>query len=150
MANAQEYSKRFKAKAYTVNGVYSKLGNLPLIITAPHGGLLKPESIPNRIGDGSSVLGDMYTKDIALGIEQFIIEHYGDAFPHVVANDISRRKADPNRSMEEGTETEAGEQVWKAYHGRVKESVESILKTNLCGLLVDIHGKLEDLGQSGI
>ncbi|CAO3606702.1 unnamed protein product [Mucor fragilis] len=147
MANAQEYSKRFKAKAYTVNGVYSKLGNLPLIITAPHGGLLKPESIPNRIGDGSSVLGDMYTKDIALGIEQFIIEHYGDAFPHVVANDISRRKADPNRSMEEGTETEAGEQVWKAYHGRVKESVESILKTNLCGLLVDIHGHTHSSGR---
>ncbi|KAK4509933.1 54S ribosomal protein L4 mitochondrial [Mucor velutinosus] len=146
MVNALGYSKKFKEKAYTANGVYSRSGNLPLIITAPHGGLLKPESIPNRIGDGSAILGDMYTKDIALGIEQFIVDHYGNGAPYVVVNNISRRKADPNRSLEEGTETEAGEQVWKAYHGRVKDAVESVLQMSLYGLLVDIHGHTHSSG----
>ncbi|KAL9558214.1 hypothetical protein PS6_001383 [Mucor atramentarius] len=139
MVNAQTYSKKFKEKAYTVNGVYSKVGNLPLIITAPHGGFLKPESIPDRTRNGSAILGDMYTKDIALGIEQFVTNHYRNAAPHIIANDISRRKADPNRSLEEGTESEAGEKVWKEYHNRVKDSVERVLEANICGLLVDIH-----------
>ncbi|GAN09094.1 N-formylglutamate amidohydrolase [Mucor ambiguus] len=146
MIDAQTYSKKFKKKAYTFNGVYSKSGNLPLIITAPHGGLSRPESIPNRVEDGISVLNDMYTKEIALGIEQFILDHYGNDAPHVITNDISRRKADLNRSLEEGTETEAGEQVWKAYHNRVEKSVKSVLRMNFCGLLVDIHGHTHSSG----
>lgn len=140
MVNVETYSRHFKEKAYTTNGVYSKSGNLPLIITAPHGGQLKPESIPDRTRNGSLLLADMYTKEIASGIAQFISDYYKNAAPYIVMNDIARRKADVNRSLEDGTETKAGEKVWKEYHNRVKCSVESLLKKNEYGLLVDIHG----------
>jgi N-formylglutamate amidohydrolase len=134
------YSRCFKEKPYTTNGIYSKLGNLPLIITAPHGGQLKPKSIHDRTRHGSLLLADMYTKEIASGIEQFLSNYYKNAAPYIIMNDIARRKADVNRSLEDGTETEAGEKVWKEYHNRVKFSVEDLLKEHGRGLLVDIHG----------
>ncbi|CEP18783.1 hypothetical protein [Parasitella parasitica] len=139
MFDAEKYSKRFKEKAYTTQGVYSQPGNLPLIITAPHGGLSKPETIPDRTRDGSLLLADMHTKEIALGIGEFVSDHYRSA-PHVISNDISRRKADVNRPLQDGAETDAGERVWREYHQSVQFSVEKVLKSNRSGLLVDIHG----------
>ncbi|KAI8643154.1 hypothetical protein BD408DRAFT_465095 [Parasitella parasitica] len=125
--------------------LYSKSGNLPLIITAPHGGLSKPAAIPDRTRDGSLLLADMHTKEIALGIGEIISDHYKSA-PHVISNDISRRKADVNRSLQDGTETEASEKVWREYHHRIQCSVESVLNSNRCGLLVDIHGHTHSNG----
>jgi N-formylglutamate amidohydrolase len=142
MVNVQEYSERFKEKAFSSRNVIVKRGVLPLIITAGHGGTDKPTSIPDRKQKGSLLLADMYTKEIAEGIGRGIQNHYENAPPHVIMNLISRKKADVNRSIEEGTETKEGEFVWNEYHNYVQEAVDCVLKEYNYGLMIDIHGNV--------
>ncbi|KAI9253144.1 hypothetical protein BY458DRAFT_347241 [Sporodiniella umbellata] len=113
-------------------------GTIPLIITAPHGGWKRPESIPDRVRDGSLILRDLYTKEIAETIQKKIMQHYKQS-PFVVFNLVSRRKADTNRPIEEGTETEAGRKLWCDYHNSIKSSIESLHKKYSFGILIDIH-----------
>lgn len=120
--------------------VIVRMGNMPLILTAPHGGLKKPQNIPDRVGNGSSILGDLYTRDIAEGIEKAIHKHYGNVRPYIVLNQISRRKADMNRSLKEGTETELGEQLWIEYHGHIENCIQQVSKQFNYAILIDIHG----------
>ncbi|KAG1053963.1 hypothetical protein G6F43_003998 [Rhizopus delemar] len=106
---------------------YYKFGTLPLIITAPHGGRQKPSSIPDRTQNGSLVLQDIQ-------------------MPYIVINLISRRKADTNRPIEEGTETEGGKRIWLEYHNFIEKSIEDLHKTYNFGLLLDIHGQTHEHG----
>lgn len=122
------------------DNVIVRTGNLPLIITAPHGGLRKPESMPDRVRNGSLVLGDMYTQDIAEGIEEYIQKHYKNAKPYIVLNQISRRKADMNRSLKEGTESAEGEAIWIEYHQHIENCIQKVLKQFSYGIMIDIHG----------
>ncbi|RCI04523.1 hypothetical protein CU098_011130 [Rhizopus stolonifer] len=117
-------------------------GNLPLIITAPHGGLQKPTTIPDRKQEGSLLLADMYTREIAQGIMKGISDHYHEnkATPHIIINRIARRKVDVNRPLNEGTESKQGEVVWKEYHHRVQQAIESVKREYGFGIMIDIHG----------
>lgn len=116
-----------------------EFGTLPLIITAPHGGWERPSSIPDRVRNGSLILQDLYTKEIAEDIYSEITRHYGQS-PSVVVNLISRRKADPNRPLDEGSETEKGKKIWLDYHKHIKEAIQALHKQHNYGLLIDIHG----------
>lgn len=142
MVSVQEYSQRFKEKPYSSRHVIVKRGALPLIITAGHGGTYRPNSIPDRKREGTLILGDMYTKEIAEGIGKGIQKHYEKASPHVILNLVSRRKVDVNRPFEEGTETKKGASVWKKYHNHVQDAVDCVLKDYNYGLLIDIHGNI--------
>ncbi|KAI8972460.1 hypothetical protein BDB01DRAFT_839313 [Pilobolus umbonatus] len=115
-------------------------GQLPIIITAPHGGLLKPDSIPDRVKGTSPLLADMHTMKIATLIGHGLESHY-QASPHILLNKISRRKADVNRSREEGAETPEGEEVWDTYHNNLQEIIDSVINQYEHGLLIDIHGQ---------
>ena len=89
-------------------------GNLPLIITAPHGGGLTPRDIPDRQSKNGTVLvGDKYTSDIAFAIRDAVADLYNGARPHVVVFNVSRRKVDANRPIESGTDSPQGQAAWK-------------------------------------
>lgn len=111
------------SKTYTTTHSYFKQssdyvtyhpGNLPLIITAPHGGYLKPNDIPDRKPKNKTVLiGDMYTTDIAFAISDAVADQCHGARPHVVVFHVSRRKVDANRPIESGTDSPQGQAAWK-------------------------------------
>ncbi|KAI7885590.1 hypothetical protein K492DRAFT_234112 [Lichtheimia hyalospora FSU 10163] len=117
-------------------------GNLPLIITAPHGGNLKPKDIPDRHSKNGTVLvGDMYTSDIAFAISDAVADLYNGARPHVVVFNVSRRKVDANRPIESGTDSPQGQAAWKEFHQAVEYVVDYVIAKYDHGLLLDIHGQ---------
>ncbi|CEG74581.1 hypothetical protein RMATCC62417_09766 [Rhizopus microsporus] len=139
------HSSRHDCSSSTSSNVIFKPGLLPLVITAPHGGWKKPTTIPDRVKNGSLVLTDLYTAEIAQDIYERIEQHYGHS-PHLVVNTISRRKADPNRDIDEGTETEGGRHIWIEYHSRIKDAIEALHRRHSFGLLIDIHGHAHPQG----
>jgi len=68
-----------------------RAGNLPLIISSPHGGSLQPDSIPDRTCSGCVTVGDAYTKTIAEGMYDEIFKKTG-CYPHVIINLLHRKK----------------------------------------------------------
>jgi N-formylglutamate amidohydrolase len=135
------HSSRHDCNSPASSNVIFKPGLLPLVITAPHGGWKRPTTIPDRVKNGSLVLTDLHTAEIAQDICERIEQHYGH-LPHLVVNTISRRKADPNRDIDEGTETEGGRHIWIEYHSRIKDAIEALHRRHSFGLLIDIHGTL--------
>lgn len=141
MENIKNYSRNFQESAHSTRNVIVKRGALPIVLTAPHGGLDRPSSIPDRKSQGNLLLADMQTKEIAEAVGSGIHNHFKYAAPHMVLSKISRRKVDLNRSLEEGTESENGEKVWQEYHGYVQEAIDNVLKDHQYGILLDFHGK---------
>ena len=63
---------------------------MPLIISVPHGGTLKPADIPDR-KDGEFV-SDAHTEELARAVQQVIHNCFGH-WPHVVICRLERRKS---------------------------------------------------------
>ncbi|CDH58921.1 n-formylglutamate amidohydrolase [Lichtheimia corymbifera JMRC:FSU:9682] len=117
-------------------------GNLPLIITAPHGGYLKPKDIPDRKPkNNTALIGDMYTSDIAFAISDAVADKCHGARPHVVVFHVSRRKVDANRPIESGTDSPQGQAAWKEFHQAIQNAVDHVMANHEHGLILDIHGQ---------
>ena len=73
-------------------------GDLPLIISVPHGGSLSP-NIPSRKGRCGFINtnDDDATIDLALDIVAAIRTSTNGGYPHVIINNLSRTKIDQNR-----------------------------------------------------
>lgn len=73
-------------------------GELPLVLTSPHGGNLTPDSIPDRkVGVTSK---DMFTQELTLAISDALQAATGRR-PHVIMSHLHRGKLDPNREIKE-------------------------------------------------
>jgi hypothetical protein len=142
MNSIKNYNRDFRETVHSTRNVIVKSGSLPIVITALHGGLDRPSSIPDRKQEGSLLLADMHTKEIAEAVGRGIHDHFKYAAPHVVLSKVSRRKVDLNRSLKEGTESANGAKVWQEYHGYVQEAINSVLKDHPHGILFDFHGKV--------
>lgn len=89
-------------------------GTIPLLISAPHGGDLHPESFPDRpSGNGSVTLNDLYTQEIALAIASELVERWPGAFPYVVVCRVGREKVDVNREKKDAGQGEKAQKVWE-------------------------------------
>jgi hypothetical protein len=109
-------------------------GTLPLIIAAPHGGRLVPETIPDRRTGikGADVSSDHLARELADALQQRTGSN-----PHLVICHLKRSKVDCNRDALTGTEGNASAlEVWQAYHG----FIERARKTLDRGLVIDLHG----------
>jgi len=90
-------------------------GDMNLVITAPHGGSLRPDSIPSRKDDGSgdvNLKADGHTDEIAAGLTKHIHEITGKK-PHFVVSNLHRSRLDPNR--EEDVAAQGNRHAVKAY-----------------------------------
>ena len=75
-----------------------RAGNLPIILSSPHGGDLQPSSIPDRNCSGCAYLKDSWTKEITEGVYNKILSETG-CYPHVIINWLHRKKFDANRDI---------------------------------------------------
>lgn len=123
-------------------------GELPIIITAPHGGSLAIPGVPKRVGpegertSGKFVTGqDVRTFELATDTAKRVEELTGKK-PYLVASKAHRQYVDPNRPEKEALEHPKAQVVHAAFHGQVREFVDELRKKFPQGaLLLDIHGQ---------
>lgn len=114
------------------------VGNLPVILSAPHGGGLAPSTIPDR--KRGTLVTDAFTDRLAREIARAFYKQTG-RFPHVIICHLKRTKVDCNRSLEEATEGDpAAQRVWNGFHGFIDDARKAVLKAEGRGLYIDLHG----------
>ncbi len=116
-------------------------GDAPLVLIAPHGGLLSPSALPNRSCPGCVVANDLNTQELARAIADTFATRTGRR-PHLIANLLHRRKFDGNRDLTEATDgnTAALGASWQWMHGAVDTARNDVARRWSRGLVIDLHG----------
>ncbi len=112
-------------------------GNLPIILSVPHGGELRPEDIPDR--QDAILLNDPGSLQFALDLAQALSDVTGRQ-PYLVINHLARSKLDPNRSLRLGAQgNPSASAAWKAYHDALVRAER--MATHACGwgAYFDLH-----------
>lgn len=125
------------------------LANVPILLTAPHGGWnVNDASMTTRPKlPGVVFKGDLYTLDLLLAIDNQI-RIRSRAIPHVVAAKFHRRYIDANRNSKISSQVayapgcDIGKLNYDCYHECIDECISHVLDGNAHGraLLLDIHG----------
>lgn len=115
-------------------------GNLPIILTAAHGGYQEPAAIPNRNCTGCSYLRDAYTQELTRELKDALFARTG-CYPHVIVNLLHRKKLDANRVITDAADGDPiGETAWQRYHDFIDSAKNRINQTFGKGLYLDMHG----------
>lgn len=124
------------------NLVLSKRGDLPIILTAPHGG---SHAVWGARGRTTGITGtDVHTLEFTEALAKRLGAILG-AEPYVVAARFHRRYIDANRAEKEAFESAAAQPVYLAYHNQIRTFVAEIRQRFPDGaLLLDIHGQGTD------
>lgn len=120
-------------------------GNLPLIISVPHGGDLKPQSIPDRDCSGCVYVKDAFTQELGREIAASIQTESG-CHPHLIINLLHREKLDANRAIGEAADSNPeAEAAWASYHAFIDSAETQIMQSFGKGLFLDLHGHGHDI-----
>lgn len=112
-------------------------GDLPLILSAGHGGNQKPVEVPDR--RQAVVVKDWGSQELARDLADEIEELTGRR-PHLVINHLHRSKLDPNRNLEHAAQgNPIAEQAWRDFHGAIDDWAASAAAGCGWGLYVDLH-----------
>jgi len=113
-------------------------GDMPLVLSAPHGGSMHPDEIPDR--SYGTTVQDRNTLDLALKIRDAIKAKTG-SYPHVILSQLHRIKLDPNREIVEAAQGDPeSERAWWEFQTFIDESVLSVEDEYGDGLYIDLHG----------
>jgi hypothetical protein len=114
-------------------------GDMPLIISAPHGGALRPPDLPDR-KDGEFT-SDACTEELARAVQQTFYWGFGH-HPHIIICRLDRRKVDCNRDLEEGAgQAPAARQAWNDYQQFIQIARSNVLASTRAGFYIDLHGQ---------
>ncbi|NOT08836.1 MAG: N-formylglutamate amidohydrolase, partial [Gemmatimonadales bacterium] len=123
---------------FSVDGYVEYIaGDLPLLITVPHGGTMQPLSLPDRTT--GVFASDLNTQDLARRIASAIRRATG-GYPHVVICLLHRTKLDCNRDLPEAADDPAAREAWSAFHRLAETAREQIAQRTLTGFAIDLHG----------
>lgn len=127
-------------------------GNLPIIISAPHGGVKQSgqtiggvfypdndSSLPDR-NCGTNERDDN-TEILVRRIQDEIFAQTG-CYAHVIISNLHRSKLDPNREINEATCGDADAIFyWNAFHNFIDQASASVETNWGKGLYIDLHGQ---------
>jgi hypothetical protein len=117
-----------------------QIGNLPLIISVPHGGTLNPDSIPNRNCPNAVWTTDAYTVELARNIQLAFIERTGCS-PHMVYSHLHRKKIDLNRNQAEATcNNPQVVPVFQDFHDFIDAARNNSIEQFGFAFYLDLHG----------
>ncbi|MEN8774946.1 MAG: N-formylglutamate amidohydrolase [Akkermansiaceae bacterium] len=118
-------------------------GDLPIILSAPHGGRQKIPGVEPRVGEGikrfvdrTDIWTDQLTQKLANEIETSTRKR-----PYVVVANFHRKYVDANRSPELAYESPKAKLTYDAYHAALAEAKADVEKRFGRGLVIDIHGQ---------
>ncbi len=124
-----------------------KVGALPIILSAPHGGKRELPGVAPRQGEGLAkvpggfvVARDGGTEELAREVAAEIQRRYAKP-PFVVINQTHRKFFDPNRPPKEAYESERAKLEYDNYHTALAAACRSTQQTFKRGLLLDLHGQ---------
>ncbi|WP_460220496.1 GEVED domain-containing protein [Psychroserpens sp. MEBiC05023] len=127
-------------------------GNLPIIISAPHGGVKQSGQTigGTNYPDNDSTLPDRScgtnerddNTDILIREIQAEIFALTGCYAHVIINNLHRSKLDPNREQNEATcgDSDALDH-WNAWHNFIDQASTSVEANWGKGLYIDLHGQ---------
>lgn len=136
------YAQKWETgKTYSDNEKWTEfiVGNLPLIISVPHGGAV---TLPDALRDckGAVTVTDSRTIELAKEIEKAFLAKY-NARPYIIISNISRKNVDQNRDMAEGTcGNKAMEKPWNQFHDYIDTAVALATKKFGKAIYIDLHG----------
>ncbi|MBL8991310.1 MAG: N-formylglutamate amidohydrolase [Phycisphaerae bacterium] len=120
--------------------VSAQRGDLPIILSAPHGGGVR---IPGSTGRTRGVtVRDLRTAEAALLTAQRLTERLG-AKPYFVIAQFSRKDADANRAPDDGQafENDPARAAYDAYHAALRAAVDECRARFGVAILIDLHGQ---------
>jgi len=119
------------------------IGDIPLVISVPHGGTFHDDEIMDRdCKDVGRVVKGVDSKTIstARAIEEEFAKNHGSR-PYVVMAKLSRRKVDQNREIKLAACSDPfGEIAWKNYHSSIEAVIKDAVDKFGYVLFVDLHG----------
>lgn len=122
-----------------------KAGNLPIIISAPHGGGLEPTDIPDRDCSGCVYVRDSRTQELIRQMSDAIFEEFG-CYPYVIINRLHRKKLDANRDIGDAADGDpTAEQAWMEFHDYIEAAKDSVTQNFGKGIYLDLHGHGHDI-----
>lgn len=127
--------------------VIRQTGELPIILSAPHGGSLPIPNVDPREGDGLEKKPGGFVTSRDTGTEELVAEvsaamekRFGKR-PYVVAARSHRRFTDFNRPADKAYEDPDAQPVYDLYHRSLVEACRDVQKQFRHGLLLDLHGQ---------
>ncbi len=125
--------------------VFIQKGTLPIIISAPHGGLKPIPEVAERLGVGIANFQTVLDVRTAELTEAFAaeLEKQLKGKPWVVLARFDRRYLDVNRPSEQAYESDKAKPYYGAYHDALERACQAVHKQFGQGLLLDIHGQGE-------
>jgi hypothetical protein len=144
VVSAQDSLREVSLKGY--NGYIEFLpGNMPLVISIPHGGSLLPDEIPERPCTNCAKNKDIYTIEIGLGIRNQIFRNTG-LYPYIVINNLHRTRLDPNRNISEAAEgNKLAELAWNEFQNFIDSANSEVMRKFGRGLYIDLHGHRHEI-----
>ncbi len=134
-APAKDLVTKKKLDSYTE----VQYGNMPLIISVPHGGNDDPASIPDRACPGITTAIDIRTIEMANAIDSICKADYGFQ-PYLVISYLKRTKLDQNRDLPEATcSNSAITGIWNNYHLSIDSFITKITAKYPLALFIDLH-----------
>ena len=127
---------------YASSGGYIEYiaGDLPIIITAPHGGTLEPSEIPNRTGTAIVTVRDSDTEELARAIGNAFASQ-GGGRPHLIIVRLRRTKLDANRDLAEAAlGNRLAGRAWVEFHSFVEAARQAVIDRHGTGFYIDLHG----------
>jgi hypothetical protein len=120
-------------------------GNMPLVISIPHGGSLLPEEIPERPCTNCAKNKDVFTIEIGIAIRNAIFRKTG-YYPYLIINNLHRTRLDPNRNVTEAADgNRYGEIAWSEFQNSIDSATLQVKKKFGKGLYIDLHGHRHDI-----
>ncbi|MFH0922056.1 MAG: hypothetical protein V1913_17045 [Fibrobacterota bacterium] len=112
-------------------------GNMPVIITIPHGGKSKPDHIKDRTKDILTL--DTFSMEYAMATYDSLCKWTGRS-PYLVISHLHRIKADMNRDSANATEGDSTAfAAWKVFHDAISRACEEVTGKFGRGHIFDMH-----------
>lgn len=118
-------------------------GDLPVIVTAPHGGRLPIPGVAERQGTNVARFQtrmdsntDLLAESLAVAMERKIGRR-----PFIIAARFHRKYLDANRRPEEAFENPEAKAVYECYHEAVAQACRAVTQRWGFGVLLDVHGQ---------
>jgi N-formylglutamate amidohydrolase len=127
--------------------VETQVGELPIILSSPHGGSLELEGVPARKGESMETGGtgfvtsrDSGTVELTHEVADAIERQFGRR-PYMVVSRTHRRFLDPNRPADIAYEDPKVKPIYDHYHATLTEYCNQVTERFHGGILLDIHGQ---------